>query len=170
MTSVSIMHRMGYHNAAQRFADAGFAGIIVPDAPLDETTDIADAATDAGLALTLLVAPTTPPERAALIARVCTGFVYLLARAGVTGERSTAPAADIADAVANLRPHTGRPIACGFGVATPEHAHAVTRHADAAIVGSAIVRRITEHAGDDPAAHAARFVRDLRDAIDAVDA
>lgn len=151
MVSVSIVQGGG---GAEAFFDrvraAGFDGLIIPDAPLEEATRLGDLAADRELSLSLLVSPTTPVERAAEIARACTGFVYLLARSGITGERSEAP--DIGPRVREIRKHTRLPIACGFGVSTPEHVAAVVEHADAAIVGSALVRTIeeAEKAGSDP--------------------
>jgi len=165
MTSVSLIHRSGPLAFCQRLKDAGFAGVIVPDAPLEESPPIADAAASQGLTATLLVAPSTPPERAAEIARLSSGFLYLLARAGVTGERPGAPAPDLQTRVNALRQATDLPIACGFGIATPEHARAVTRTADAAIVGSAIVNAIDQ--AERPAHEAAQLVAELRRAIDA---
>jgi tryptophan synthase alpha chain len=163
MTSVSLAHRVGLERFMGDLADAGFDGVIVPDAPLEETPPIAHAAAAAGLTASPLVAPTTPPQRAAQIARHANGFIYLLARAGVTGERDTAPTDGLADRIAAIRAHTDLPIACGFGISRPEHAHAVTRHADAAIVGSALVRRMNSDDQNEPA----RFIAELRAAIDA---
>jgi tryptophan synthase alpha chain len=164
MCSVSIIHRMGAGDPApfcRRAADSGFDGLIVPDVPLEESGPIRQAADDAGLTCSLLIAPTTPPDRAAAIAAASTGFVYLLARTGITGERSDAP--DIGLAVAALRRETDLPIACGFGISRPEHVRAVVQYADAAIVGSALVRRMGEAAarGQDPVAEAAAFTADL---------
>jgi len=115
------------------------------------------AAAAAGLVCSLLIAPTTPPERAARIAAACTGFVYLLARTGITGERKAAP--EVGPAVARLRAVTDLPIAVGFGISTAAHVRRVVEHADAAIVGSALVRRMDEAA--DPVQAAEAFVRDL---------
>lgn len=162
MVSVSIVQRLGGAAAfARRAAESGFDGLIVPDVPLEESEPIAAAAGEAGLTLSLLVSPTTPDERAAVISRRCTGFVYLIARAGITGERESAP--DIRGRVDVLRDSTDLPIACGFGISTPEHVRAVVEHADAAIVGSALVRRVSEAAaqGRDPAAEAGEFTRTL---------
>lgn len=162
MMSISIVMRLGGPGAfAARLGDAGFDGMICPDAPLEESGPLIDAASHHGLSLAMLIAPTTPVIRAAAIAKACTGFVYLLARAGVTGERSEAP--DIAPPVARLRAATELPIACGFGIATPEHVRAVTAHADAAIVGSAMVRRIGDAAiaSRDPITAASEFARHL---------
>jgi tryptophan synthase alpha subunit len=162
MCSMSIVWRMGgaagFASAAR---EAGFDGLIIPDAPLEESGEILSAADGCGLTCSLLVAPSTPPDRAAAIARASTGFVYLLARAGITGEQTDAPR--IEEPVAALRAVTNLPIACGFGISKPEHVREVVRHADAAIVGSALVRRI-EQARDarlDPAAAAEAFVREL---------
>ena len=170
MVSVSIVERLGGASAfARRAAEAGFDGLIVPDVPLEESGPLADAAGEAGLTLSLLVSPTTPDERAASIARHCTGFVYLIARAGITGERDSAP--EIKGKVEVLRRSTDLPIACGFGISTPEHVRAVVEHADAAIVGSALVRRIGEAAaqGRDPAAEAGEFTRRLASGLAAAD-
>lgn len=165
MCSVSIIYRLGAGGDpspfCRRAAEAGFDGLIVPDVPLEESEPIRKAAAAAGLTCSLLVAPTTPPERAAAIARASTGFVYLLARSGITGERADAP--EIGPIVATLRRSTDLPIACGFGISRPDHVAAVTRHADAAIVGTALVRRMGEAAaaGRDSVAEAEAFTREL---------
>jgi tryptophan synthase alpha chain len=162
MVSVSIVHRMGgSHAFASRAAAAGFDGFIVPDAPLEESAPLRDAARDLGLAASLMIAPTTPPARAAEIARASTGFVYLLARSGITGEKGEM--ADIAPRVRVIREATDLPIACGFGISTREHVKAVCAHADAAIVGSGLVRRISEaaKAGRDPVVDAKVFIGQL---------
>lgn len=157
MVSVSLVYRTG-DAFLRRAAEAGFDGVILPDVPLEEAPPYLQAAKDAGLTATLLVAPTTPPDRAARIAQACTGFVYMLARTGITGERDDAP--EIADRVTALRQVTQLPIACGFGISTPEHVRAVVRDADAAIVGSAMVRRMGEASRNAPAA-AAELVANL---------
>lgn len=159
MCSVSIVEKMGGPQGFSRLAaKAGFDGLIVPDAPLEESADLKAAAAGHGLTLSLLVAPTTPPERAARIVSDCTGFVYLLARAGITGETAAPP--EIAARTADLRRSTALPIACGFGIGTAEQVRAVVRHADAAIVGSALVRRMGAP-GIDPVQEAAGFTREL---------
>ncbi len=151
MCSVSIVHRMGGADGFCRLAaQAGFDGLIVPDVTVEDAAPLAEGARSSGLALSLLVAPTTPPARAARIAERSSGFVYLLARSGTTGERADLP--EVAGPVAMLRRAGTIPIACGFGIASPEQVRAVVRHADAAIVGSALVRRLSEavRSGADP--------------------
>lgn len=145
MVSYSIVFRWnngpaGFINDA---AAAGFDGFIIPDAPLEESTAAIAAAKAADRSLALLISPTTPTERAKTIAQASTGFIYLLARTGITGESNKAP--DIGPAVRQLREHTQLPIAAGFGISNAEHVRAVVNAgADAAIVGSAIVRRISD--------------------------
>lgn len=162
MVSVSIVHRMGGPAAFMgQAAKAGFDGFIVPDAPLEESGPLADAARDAGTTLSLLIAPTTPPERVAQIARASSGFVYLLTRSGITGEQSGMP--DVAAPVRAIRDATDLPVACGFGISTREQVRAVVAHADAAIVGSGLVRRVSEaaKAGRDPVVDAKVFLGQL---------
>lgn len=144
MVSYSIVHRLGGDRFLHDAASAGFDGLIIPDLPLDEAGPTLDAARAAGLTVSLLIAPGTPDDRAERIARACTGFVYVLSRAGLTGEKAGLPA-ELPRRVKALRAVTDLPIAVGFGVSTPEHVREVVSVADAAIVGSAIMRRVAEH-------------------------
>jgi tryptophan synthase alpha chain len=165
MVSVSIVQKAGSGGpgAALRFAQnakgAGFDGLIVPDCPLEESEALRTAAAAEGLSFSLLIAPSTSPRRAESIVKACSGFVYLLARAGITGERDDAP--QIEPRVTRLRQMTDLPIAVGFGISSPDQVRAVVRHADAAIVGSALVRRMGEAAmrNEDPVAEAEGFIR-----------
>jgi len=168
MVSVSVVYRAGGPDGfAKRAAAAGFDGVIYPDVPVEESDELLGAAREHGLTASLLIAPTTSPARVEAIAQACTGFVYLLARTGITGERGEAP--DVARRVAKLREVTDLPIACGFGISTPDHVRAVVAHADAAIVGSALVRRMDHAAaqGGDPIQAAGAFVGELATAADA---
>jgi len=163
MVSYSIVYRSGASDFVRRAKEAGIDGFIFPDLPLEEAAELSDIVRDAGLVSALLIAPTTPPDRAAKIVAHCSGFVYVVARTGITGEQEKAPEG-LAERVAQLRQHTDLPIAVGFGIANAAHVRAVIEHADAAIVGSAIVRKITEHREAPPeqcAAEVGRFVADL---------
>jgi len=157
MVSVSLVYAAGIGAFIGRCRDAGVDGFIFPDAPLEESDELVSAAKEAGLTASLLISPTTPGDRAAQIAETCTGFIYMIARAGITGEREAPP--EVADRVRALRGVTKLPIGCGFGISTAEHVRAVCEHADAAIVGSALVRRLD--AGGDPYAEAESFVTEL---------
>lgn len=163
MISISIVWRLTPQGLIRQAQRAGVDGFIFPDLPLEEGTDLLARVKDAGLTSSLLVAPTTPPARAERIVRACTGFVYVLARAGITGESTSIP--DIGPRVAMLRALSDLPIACGFGISTPEHVREVVRHADAAIVGSALVRRLSDAgkggSGSDAASVAGTFTAEL---------
>lgn len=162
MVSVSIVERIGAERFIAQAVDAGFAGFIVPDADPADAGRFSALAATRGAGYCALVSPTTPIDRLSTLSRVSTGFVYLLARAGVTGERNEAP--EIEARVQAIREVSAVPVAAGFGIATRAHVEAVSRQADGAIVGSAIVRRMTEaqRAGLDVAATALSAIRELR--------
>jgi tryptophan synthase alpha chain len=171
MVSASVVYRAGGSDGfAKRVADAGFDGVIYPDVPLEESDALLGAAREHGLTASLLIAPSTTPERAEAITKACSGFVYLLARAGITGERGEAP--NVAHRVARLREFTDLPIACGFGISTADHVRAVVTHADAAIVGSALVRRMDSatQQGTNPIEAAGTFVAELAGAAGEINA
>ena len=153
MMSVSLVERLGGAALVRTLGKAGFDGVIVPDLPLEESAPYREAASGAGLGFTLLIAPTSQPARAIEIAKASTGFVYLMARMGITGEQSEAP--QLSKPVAELREAGCPPIAVGFGISSPEHVRAVVAEADAANVGSALVRRLSDSKG--PASEAEAF-------------
>jgi tryptophan synthase alpha chain len=141
---------MGYYNPIYRYGpdvfprdavDAGVDGVIVVDLPPEEDAELSGPARAAGLDFIRLATPTSDEQRLPLIVERASGFLYYVAIAGITGTRS-ADAADVAAAVARLRRFTELPVAVGFGIRTPEHAAAVARAADAAVVGSALVQRL----------------------------
>jgi tryptophan synthase alpha chain len=163
MVSYSIVHRLAPPRFIHDAQVAGIDGFIVPDLPLEEAAELRDRLGAEGLVFSMLIAPTTPPARAERIARACTGFVYLLARAGVTGEQQDL-AGDLAGRVGRLRQVTDLPIAVGFGIADRRQVRAVVESADAAIVGSAIMRRVAAARGAGSAAvlrEVEQFVADL---------
>ncbi len=143
MVSVSIVARMGVDPFVDAAAESGFDGLIVPDLDLDDAEPLVRRCAARGLALILLVAPTSSPQRVARITALCSGFVYVLAQVGVTGERSTLPAG-LPRRIAELRTVTTLPLAVGFGIASPTQVAEVAAHADGVIVGSAIVRRMAD--------------------------
>jgi len=143
---------MVYANAIQvagperfvaRAAEAGAAGLIVPDLPHDEAAELRAACDAGGLALVPLAAPTTTAERLAQIAADARGFVYTVSLSGTTGERERLPE-DLSDTVDRVRAAASVPVAVGFGVSTPEQAALVAELADGVIVGSRVVRAAGE--------------------------
>lgn len=143
MVSYSIMFRRGAEAFVAAAAEAGIEGLIVPDLAWEEAPALADAAHKNGISLILIVAPTTPLDRARKIAQLSSPFTYYQASAGVTGERGSL-ATGLAARVAQLRQASGKPVCAGFGISTPEQVRQVCNAADGAIVGSAIVRRMNE--------------------------
>ncbi|HCD30850.1 MAG TPA: tryptophan synthase subunit alpha [Phycisphaerales bacterium] len=146
MVSYSIVHKIGDEGFQKDAIDSGIDGFIIPDLAYEESTKVRELIAKHGGILSFLIAPTTPEARAIEIAKASSGFIYLLARAGITGEQSDLPP-DLAPRVARMREISELPITVGFGVSTDNHVRQVVSVADAAIVGSAIVRRITEARG-----------------------
>jgi tryptophan synthase alpha chain len=148
-------------DALERASRAGAHGVLITDLPVGSDPELERRFASGPLAFIRLVAPTTPSDRMAHIARHGSGFVYLISRLGVTGARDKLPP-ELPDTIARLRQATTLPICVGFGVSTPDQAAAVARLADGVVVGSAIVR-----AADESVSRAATLARDLRKAIDA---
>ncbi len=161
MVSVSIVDRMGGPSFINLLADAGFDGVIVPDADLDTIDPLVDAAESRDIGFSTLLAPDTSSERTARIAETAREFLYLLARRGITGERGDAP--ELEGRVGRIREITALPLAAGFGIASADHVAAVVRDAEGAIVGSALVRAIgaADAAGEDLADAVVRFIEPL---------
>lgn len=161
MVSYSIVQRSGVESFTEHAATAGFDGLIVPDIDLVDAPELRSACDRAGLACTLLVAPTSSPERIKRITAECTGFVYALGRVGITGERADAP--DARALVERIRAYTDKPVAVGFGISTAAHVRDVCTYADGVIVGSSLVRRMQAavKAGGDSVAVAAAFTAEL---------
>lgn len=158
MVSTSIVERVGRERFLRSARAAGVDGVIVPDLDLDEAPDLSATCRELGLSLSMLVAPSSSPDRCRRIIESCSGFVYLLARQGVTGtgsEHSSGSRSELSRRVADLRSITKLPIACGFGISTPEQVAEVMKSADAAIVGSAFVRVMSESLDSGAAARAA---------------
>ena len=129
--------------------------------PLEEAGGIRAAFGPHGLALPLLVAPTTPTQRAQEIATASDGFVYLVSRLGVTGARREPDFAWIGERVAALRARVDRPVAIGFGIATGAHVRRAVELADAAIVGSALIDAYAGTTGTEAADRAGAFLAEL---------
>lgn len=168
-TYLNPVYVYGFERFLRGVADAGVDGVLLLDLPPDEAVHNPELVRPpGGLKLIRLIAPTTPPERAGLIAAQAEGFVYYVSREGVTGEQQGL-ADTVQGQVAMLRGKTSLPIAIGFGISTPEHARAAAQTADAIVVGSAIVRRIGEYGQrPDLAARVAEFVRPLVEAAKSV--
>jgi tryptophan synthase alpha chain len=154
--------RMGIAAFVARAADVGVDGCIVPDLPLEESAVLGEPAAAHGLSLVLLAAPTTPPERLRRIGEQTRGFLYYVSVIGVTGARAALPP-DLPAQLDRVRAASRAPVAVGFGISEPEQARALAAHADAVVVGSALVAEIARSRGalDGPVA----LVRALAEAV-----
>jgi tryptophan synthase alpha chain len=164
-TYVNPVDRFGAERFAREARDAGLVGAIVPDVPLEELDAFAPPLRAAGLAIPLLIAPTTPAARAERLAAASTGFIYLVSRLGVTGARREPDVAWIEAAVRRLRPATRVPLTVGFGISTPAHAAAIGAVADGVIVGSALIDAYAGTRGDEAAQRAGAYAASLRAAL-----
>jgi tryptophan synthase alpha chain len=144
----------------QRAADAGAAGLIVPDLPHEESKELNEKCAAAGLALIPLVAPTTRDELLGDIGRDANGFIYAVSLVGTTGERGELPPG-LSELVDRIRAATKVPVAVGFGISTGEQARSVGDVADGVIVGSRVVRA----AGEGGAEGVREVVEDLAAAL-----
>jgi tryptophan synthase alpha chain len=147
MVYANLVLAHGGEDFARRAADAGAAGLIVPDLPHEEAQAVREACAAAGLALIPLVAPTTTDELLRQIGADASGFVYAVSLVGTTGERGELPPG-LAELVGRIRGATGVPVAVGFGISTAEQARAVGELADGVIVGSRVVRAAGEEGAD----------------------
>ncbi|HVL50002.1 MAG TPA: tryptophan synthase subunit alpha [Actinomycetota bacterium] len=143
MTYFNPIHSAGIQRFAAKAATAGVSGLIVPDLPYEECDELDRALKDQGLSLIQLVAPTTPADRAAMLAAASRGWVYVVSRMGVTGlQNSLASAA--AEVVGRVKPHTDLPVLIGVGISNDELAVEACKVADGVIVGTAVVKRVLE--------------------------
>jgi tryptophan synthase alpha chain len=165
MTYFNPLQKYGLERFAADAAEAGADGVILTDLPPEEAADWKTAANKAGLASIFLLAPTSTKERIELAAKMGSGFIYCVSRTGVTGARSDMPA-ELRALVERIKAASDLPVLVGFGISKPEHVSFVTQFADGAVVGSALVNVIADHAGSaDMVQSAGQFVRDLKTGI-----
>ena len=145
MISYAIIHRQGLERYVTTAKAAGICGAIVPDLLIEESAEMLKVCKQHDFNLIQLVTPTTPRDRALRIAESSTGFLYYVSITGITGEQTTLPSS-LVDSVGWLRQRTNLPICIGFGISKPEHVRLVAPVADGIIVGSAIVRRMSDAA------------------------
>jgi tryptophan synthase alpha chain len=141
---------------------AGISGLIIPDLPPNEGSELEAVSQKQGLDLIYLLAPTSTGERIRLAAERSRGFIYLVSVTGVTGARDRMPA-DLEAFVTRVRKVATQPLCVGFGISTPEQAGQIARTADGVIVGSRIIQLMEKGDSFSPLAE---LVKGLRDAID----
>ena len=160
MTYVNPLLHAGIERFSRAAADAGVDGVLVSDLPPEESPETWECLDRAGLDTVTLVAPTTEPKRLPGLLSRCRGFVYCLARTGVTGA-SAGYAGSLPERIAELRRRTALPVAVGFGISGPGDAAALRSLADAVVVGAAFMRAVAQ----DPSAGGVDRVRALADGL-----
>lgn len=166
---------MGYLNPVLAYGpdfprdarEAGLDGLLIVDLPPEEADELLPIMQDADIHLIRLATPTTDAKRLPAVLDGASGFLYYVSVAGTTGQKS-AEVADVARAVSAIKEQTEMPVAVGFGVRTPDQAEAIARHADAVVVGSAIVELIgkaAEKKSNDIPSEVEQFVAGLARAV-----
>lgn len=153
----NLILRKGVSGFFRRAAQAGVDGVLAADVPIEESSEIIEAADRHGVDPIFMVTPATTPSRLARIARSARGFIYLVALLGVTGARGALDPETVR-LLRRVRSVTDVPVCVGFGISRPEHVAALVRGgADGAIVGSALIDLIARNLGDKK-----KMIREIR--------
>lgn len=164
MTYANVVFSYGCEKFAQKAADAGIDGLILPDVPYEEKEEFTEVFDRYGLDLISMIAPTSE-DRIAMIAKEAKGFIYMVSSLGVTGTRSEITT-DISAMTDLVKKNSEVPCAVGFGISTPEQAARMAELSDGAIVGSAIIKIITKY-GKEAAGPVGEYVKEMADAVHA---
>ena len=164
---------MGYYNPILSYGlpafgrdarQAGVDGIIVPDLPAEESGPLLEACMPNGIHVIPLLAPTSTDSRIERACSTASGFVYCVSLAGVTGARDELPPG-VFQLLVRVRRHTSLPLAVGFGISRRDHVTAIGGHAQAAVVGSALLKIIMDSARDGLVERAREYVQELSGAV-----
>jgi len=159
MTYYNPVFKYGEEYFVTDAKEAGIDGVIIPDLPPDEADSFIRVSKKAGIDTIFLLAPTSTPDRIKKVAKASRGFIYYVSITGITGGRLLLDGS-IESSVEDIRKHTDKPVAVGFGVSTPEEAATTAKVSDGVIVGSAIVKKLRESPED-----VERYLVSLREAI-----
>jgi tryptophan synthase alpha chain len=162
-----LYYNVIFSRGAERFlreaSEAGVAGLVIPDLPVDEAGRFAELAVEADVAFCPLVAPTSTDERVSRVGEMATGFVYCVSVAGVTGVRDALPPGAV-ELLRRVRARIDAPVALGFGIGSPEAAVEAAGEADGIIIGSKLMRLVDEGGAE----RAGRWLRGVREALSGV--
>lgn len=162
LTYLNPIYTYGKEKFMKRCVECGIDGIIVPDMPFEEKSELSGICDEYGVDIISLIAPTSK-ERIRMIAKEAKGYIYCVSSLGVTGVRSEIKT-DIAGMVKLVRETTKVPCAVGFGISTPKQARKMADVSDGAIVGSAIVKLVAQY-GTKCVPHVAEYVRSMKGAL-----
>ena len=165
MTYANVVFSYGCEKFAQKAADAGIDGLILPDVPYEEKEEFTEVFDRYGLDLISMIAPTSE-DRIAMIAKEAKGFIYMVSSLGVTGTRSEITT-DISAMTDLVKKNSEVPCAVGFGISTPEQAARMAELSDGALVGSAIIKIIAKY-GKEAAGPVGEYVKEMADAVHGV--
>ncbi len=160
-TYLNPVMRYGFDKLAARAKEVGIDGFLLTDLSVEEAESFVAAVQGVGLDTVFLVAPTSTDRRLELVAKYCSGFVYVVSRTGVTGEQSQV-SSSVAPLVEKLRKFTALPLGVGFGISSASQAAEVGSVADGVVVGSAFVRTIESTPGREVLDTIERMARDLK--------
>jgi len=160
-TYFNPVYQYGIDRFTEDAAAVGVAAAIVPDVTFEESAELCESFASRGMEMPLLIAPSTPRERASRIADRSTGFIYVVSRMGVTGAGAAPDTASLRAQLQMLRSITQKPLAAGFGVSRREHVQAIAPYADGIIVGSALIDAYSGASGEAAAAKVEAFAKNL---------
>ncbi len=167
MTYINPVYQIGYESFAQRCAQVGADGVIISDLPPEEGADWIEAGANYGVDTVFLLAPTSDETRLQSVAQSASGFIYAVARLGVTGARDDVPP-EIGDLIGRIRAHSDTPICAGFGFSSAQQIRRTCAESelDGIVVASALIDRFEKTQGTtgQRIEAAARLVRELKDA------
>jgi tryptophan synthase alpha chain len=141
MTYYNLIYQLGISETVELAKQAGLAGFIVPDLPLEESAVFRSACEKVELDWIPLVAPTSGAIRIKRIDQAATGILYYVSRIGITGAQQNLPV-ELVTALDELRELTTHPFVVGFGISTPDHAQALRGHTDGIVIASALIDRL----------------------------
>ena len=162
MTYFNPVFNYGLREFCNAWAKCGIDGLIIPDLPPEEASELEAISQRQGLDLIYLLSPTSTEERIRLVAERSQGFVYLVSVTGVTGVR-TGLSAGLEAFIARVRQVANQPLCVGFGISTPQQARQIARIADGVIVGSRIIQLME---AEDSYISLGNFIKQLRQALD----
>ena len=163
MTYFNPIYRYGLEKFCHDCVASGIDGLIIPELPPEEGSEIGNFADKSGIDLIYFLAPTSVDERIKLVAGKARGFIYLVSIAGVTGARNELPV-DLGKFIGKIKQFAKQPVCVGFGISTPEQAAQVAKTADGVIIGSKLIQLLET---DDAAMTATQsFIRQTRKAMD----
>jgi len=163
LTYLNIAFKYGYEKFCQKCQSLNISGLVIPDCPLEEQSELRPFAEKYDIDLIPLIAPTSG-NRVEMLAEHSSGFIYVVSSLGVTGVRDDIAKQQLSETINRIRKVTDVPTAIGFGIHSPKQAELLAEISDGIIIGSAVVKIIaTEH--DNLQAELASYARSIKDAI-----